>query len=166
MKSANYNVVFMLQLIIIMIATYIVTDIGATRYGASVGGETRPDAKYSPLAVKNISHASGGSGDTNGDEQCGRQAPGKHCPGGLCCSQYGYCGTTNAYCGDGCQDGGDNAGGGAGGDGNGGGSGSGSGGSGSGGSGSGGSGGGGSGSGGSGSGGSGGGYSGNKPPMR
>jgi len=31
------------------------------------------------------------------------------CPGGcasvLCCSQYGYCGTTSAYCGTGCQSG-------------------------------------------------------------
>ncbi|KAK9678208.1 hypothetical protein RND81_11G196100 [Saponaria officinalis] len=31
--------------------------------------------------------------------QCGRQAGGAHCPGGLCCSQYGYCGSTSAYCG-------------------------------------------------------------------
>ncbi|XP_010680951.2 antimicrobial peptide 1b [Beta vulgaris subsp. vulgaris] len=36
--------------------------------------------------------------------QCGRQAGGARCPGGLCCSQYGYCGTTSQYCGRGqCQ---------------------------------------------------------------
>eukprot|EP00253_Pinus_taeda_P035304 PITA_35304 len=27
------------------------------------------------------------------------------CASGLCCSKYGYCGTTSAYCGDGCQSG-------------------------------------------------------------
>ncbi|KAL8136928.1 hypothetical protein V2J09_002929 [Rumex salicifolius] len=27
------------------------------------------------------------------------------CDTGLCCSKYGYCGTTDAYCGDGCQEG-------------------------------------------------------------
>ncbi|XP_010242848.1 PREDICTED: basic endochitinase-like [Nelumbo nucifera] len=36
-------------------------------------------------------------------EQCGRQAGGALCPGGLCCSQYGWCGNTGDYCGEGCQ---------------------------------------------------------------
>nr|AAT40736.1 basic chitinase 2-1 [Nepenthes khasiana]AAT40737.1 basic chitinase 2-1 [Nepenthes khasiana] len=36
-------------------------------------------------------------------EQCGSQAGGAVCPGGLCCSQYGWCGTTDDYCGAGCQ---------------------------------------------------------------
>ncbi|XXG59966.1 hypothetical protein AAC387_Pa04g1962 [Persea americana] len=36
-------------------------------------------------------------------QQCGSQARGATCPGGLCCSQYGYCGSTNPYCGAGCQ---------------------------------------------------------------
>ncbi|KAI4297846.1 hypothetical protein L6164_037711 [Bauhinia variegata] len=36
-------------------------------------------------------------------EQCGRQAGGATCPGGLCCSKFGWCGTTSDYCGDGCQ---------------------------------------------------------------
>ncbi|XP_023544981.1 endochitinase-like [Cucurbita pepo subsp. pepo] len=36
-------------------------------------------------------------------EQCGRQAGGVVCPNGLCCSQFGWCGTTRAYCGHGCQ---------------------------------------------------------------
>ncbi|MBL1569777.1 hypothetical protein ELC65_28655, partial [Klebsiella pneumoniae] len=36
-------------------------------------------------------------------QQCGRQARGKRCAGGLCCSQYGYCGSTRPYCGVGCQ---------------------------------------------------------------
>ncbi|XP_038693630.1 endochitinase-like [Tripterygium wilfordii] len=36
-------------------------------------------------------------------EQCGRQAGGALCPGGACCSQYGWCGNTNEYCGEGCQ---------------------------------------------------------------
>ncbi|KAA8549802.1 hypothetical protein F0562_001486 [Nyssa sinensis] len=36
-------------------------------------------------------------------EQCGRQAGGAICPGGLCCSQFGWCGSTLDYCGAGCQ---------------------------------------------------------------
>ncbi|GFZ09437.1 basic chitinase [Actinidia rufa] len=36
-------------------------------------------------------------------EQCGSQAGGKLCPGGLCCSRFGFCGTTSDYCGTGCQ---------------------------------------------------------------
>ncbi|KAJ8618291.1 hypothetical protein MRB53_014477 [Persea americana] len=28
---------------------------------------------------------------------------GAKCPGGLCCSNYGYCGSTDPYCGTGCQ---------------------------------------------------------------
>jgi hypothetical protein len=30
--------------------------------------------------------------------ECGVQAGGASCTGGECCSQYGYCGTTNDYC--------------------------------------------------------------------
>ncbi|KAJ0249415.1 hypothetical protein HA466_0149110 [Hirschfeldia incana] len=36
-------------------------------------------------------------------EQCGRQADGALCPNGLCCSKDGWCGTTEPYCGSGCQ---------------------------------------------------------------
>ncbi|KAG5530092.1 hypothetical protein RHGRI_030453 [Rhododendron griersonianum] len=37
------------------------------------------------------------------NEQCGSQAGGIVCPGGLCCSKWGFCGTTLDHCGDGCQ---------------------------------------------------------------
>ncbi|KAL4616457.1 hypothetical protein ACB092_07G200300, partial [Castanea dentata] len=53
-------------------------------------------------------------------EQCGTQAGGALCPNGLCCSQWGWCGTTAAYCDDGCQSqcsGGGGGGGGGGGEG-------------------------------------------------
>ena len=36
-------------------------------------------------------------------QQCGRQAGGAVCPNRLCCSQFGYCGNTDPYCGAGCQ---------------------------------------------------------------
>uniref|UniRef100_A0A0E0AEL5 chitinase n=1 Tax=Oryza glumipatula TaxID=40148 RepID=A0A0E0AEL5_9ORYZ len=36
-------------------------------------------------------------------EQCGSQAGGALCPNCLCCSQYGWCGSTSDYCGAGCQ---------------------------------------------------------------
>ncbi|KAM6589808.1 mulatexin [Cannabis sativa] len=35
--------------------------------------------------------------------QCGRQAGGALCRNNLCCSQWGFCGSTEAYCGAGCQ---------------------------------------------------------------
>ncbi|PTQ26714.1 hypothetical protein MARPO_0535s0001 [Marchantia polymorpha] len=38
-------------------------------------------------------------------EQCGRQAGNAVCPNNLCCSQYGWCGSTSEYCGTGCQSG-------------------------------------------------------------
>ncbi|KAK4370115.1 hypothetical protein RND71_009592 [Anisodus tanguticus] len=40
---------------------------------------------------------------TTSAQQCGRQARGRSCANGLCCSQYGFCGTTRDYCGVGCQ---------------------------------------------------------------
>ncbi|KAJ4972816.1 hypothetical protein NE237_005990 [Protea cynaroides] len=49
-------------------------------------------------------------------QQCGKQADGKLCPGGVCCSQYGYCGSTSDYCGNGCQSQCSGGGGGGGGD--------------------------------------------------
>ncbi|KAG2696645.1 hypothetical protein I3760_07G068100 [Carya illinoinensis] len=38
-------------------------------------------------------------------QQCGNQADGKTCSNNLCCSQYGYCGSTDDYCSPskGCQ---------------------------------------------------------------
>ncbi|XP_024032794.1 endochitinase [Morus notabilis] len=36
-------------------------------------------------------------------EQCGRQAGGALCPNNLCCSEYGWCGSTTVYCGKNCQ---------------------------------------------------------------
>ncbi|KAL2906455.1 Endochitinase [Bienertia sinuspersici] len=41
--------------------------------------------------------------ETSNAFQCGRQAGGARCGRGLCCSQYGYCGSTRRYCGRGCQ---------------------------------------------------------------
>ncbi|RWR88866.1 wound-induced protein precursor [Cinnamomum micranthum f. kanehirae] len=38
-------------------------------------------------------------------QQCGKQAGGRACDGGLCCSQWGFCGRTDDYCSTskGCQ---------------------------------------------------------------
>jgi hypothetical protein len=38
-------------------------------------------------------------------QQSGKDAGGALCPGGLCCSSYGYCENTVVYCGEGCQSG-------------------------------------------------------------
>jgi len=37
------------------------------------------------------------------DGKCGKENGNTKCPNNECCSQYGYCGTTNGYCGAGCQ---------------------------------------------------------------
>ncbi|KAG6552028.1 hypothetical protein Mapa_006334 [Marchantia paleacea] len=47
-------------------------------------------------------------------EQCGQQAGNALCPDNLCCSQFGWCGNTIDYCGNGCQSGPCNGGGGSG----------------------------------------------------
>ncbi|BBN09524.1 basic endochitinase B [Marchantia polymorpha subsp. ruderalis] len=36
-------------------------------------------------------------------QTCGSQAGGALCAGGLCCSEFGFCGTTTAYCATRCQ---------------------------------------------------------------
>ncbi|KAB1207072.1 Endochitinase [Morella rubra] len=36
-------------------------------------------------------------------EQCGKQVGGAVCPNGLCCSKFGWCGSTTEYCGGNCQ---------------------------------------------------------------
>ncbi|GMH22430.1 hypothetical protein Nepgr_024273 [Nepenthes gracilis] len=36
-------------------------------------------------------------------EQCGAQAGGALCPSGQCCSRWGWCGSTDVFCGEGCQ---------------------------------------------------------------
>ena len=38
-------------------------------------------------------------------QDCGSEAGGAICEDNLCCSQYGYCGSTSDYCGTGCQSG-------------------------------------------------------------
>ncbi|KAL2611435.1 hypothetical protein R1flu_023127 [Riccia fluitans] len=38
-------------------------------------------------------------------QQCGSQAGNAECSSNLCCSQYGYCGSSSDYCGAGCQSG-------------------------------------------------------------
>ncbi|PHU23618.1 Pro-hevein [Capsicum chinense] len=40
---------------------------------------------------------------TTSAQNCGRQAGGRACANRLCCSQFGFCGTTREYCGAGCQ---------------------------------------------------------------
>jgi len=37
--------------------------------------------------------------------QCGVQANGLMCPNNYCCSRYGFCGLSSAWCGAGCQSG-------------------------------------------------------------
>lgn len=45
----------------------------------------------------------GAASFTSTDGSCSAINGGGTCPSGLCCSQFGWCGTTAAYCGSGCQ---------------------------------------------------------------
>ncbi|ERM96411.1 hypothetical protein AMTR_s00001p00244240 [Amborella trichopoda] len=36
-------------------------------------------------------------------QNCGRDRGGAVCAGGLCCSKWGFCGSINEHCGEGCQ---------------------------------------------------------------
>ncbi|KAI1386959.1 carbohydrate-binding module family 18 [Hypoxylon trugodes] len=48
----------------------------------------------------------GGDGGTSPDLTCGKTGAGVNgytCPSGMCCSQYGYCGSSTDYCAEGCQ---------------------------------------------------------------
>ncbi|CAL1387748.1 unnamed protein product [Linum trigynum] len=47
----------------------------------------------------------GGDDGSYNDPHCGSQAGGGTCDPGYCCSQFGFCGKTVEYCGDGCQNG-------------------------------------------------------------
>nr|POE90695.1 killer toxin subunits alpha/beta [Quercus suber] len=44
-------------------------------------------------------------GNCDAKPECGDGADNPTCPLGVCCSQYGFCGTTTDFCGDGCQNG-------------------------------------------------------------
>ncbi|KAI9188337.1 hypothetical protein H9P43_002728 [Blastocladiella emersonii ATCC 22665] len=59
------------------------------------------------IATPNLTSCSTGGGSTetrcilpSGGSQCSAT---RLCPAGACCSQYGWCGTSGAYCGTGCQ---------------------------------------------------------------
>ncbi|XP_058005812.1 uncharacterized protein LOC110639626 isoform X3 [Hevea brasiliensis] len=60
--------------------------------------ESRPQMKEIVRALEGY-----GPPKDKAAEQCGWQAGGALCPGGLCCSQYGWCANTPEYCGSGCQ---------------------------------------------------------------
>jgi hypothetical protein len=49
------------------------------------------------------SDCTAGTGTAVSGGACGATNGGKCCPGGECCSQWGYCGVGIAWCGAGCQ---------------------------------------------------------------
>ncbi|KXS12965.1 hypothetical protein M427DRAFT_387679 [Gonapodya prolifera JEL478] len=68
-------------------------------FGTCNGGSSSTPAAQSAQTGGN----GGGATSTNG--MCGGGNGNTKCPSGQCCSQYGYCGNGNAYCGTGCQSG-------------------------------------------------------------
>jgi basic endochitinase B len=65
----------------------------------SIMGKIKTDFKLFTLALFCLLALS----ITTQAQQCGSQAGGALCANSLCCSQYGYCGSTSEYCGTGCQ---------------------------------------------------------------
>ncbi len=58
---------------------------------------------YKPRSLHDlVPRAYSQDGSCSHDLLCDPNATAYH---GTCCSQYGYCGNTDAYCGDGCQSG-------------------------------------------------------------
>ncbi|CAL1387750.1 unnamed protein product [Linum trigynum] len=66
-----------------------------------------PDNSYSFPAIRRGGGVvvKGGDDGSYNDPHCGSQAGGGTCDPGYCCSQFGFCGKTVEYCGDGCQNG-------------------------------------------------------------
>ncbi|ORZ33387.1 hypothetical protein BCR44DRAFT_85424 [Catenaria anguillulae PL171] len=79
---------------------------------AFAGGNPRLGFAFAflgPLTVRRVEIV-GGSTPPPGDNRCilssaavGGCSADRLCPNGLCCSQYGWCGSTSAYCSTGCQ---------------------------------------------------------------
>ncbi|CAN1765163.1 unnamed protein product [Linum perenne] len=97
MKTTN-NIVPLMLLVFVLVATHALA--------------VATSSSHAPKTVDDHDSYSG--------PHCGKQAPGKQCASGFCCSKYGYCGTTDEYCGNDCQDGCDSGSGGGGGGGGGG----------------------------------------------
>ncbi|KAL0937487.1 polysaccharide deacetylase family protein [Colletotrichum truncatum] len=67
---------------------------GAAAPVPSGGGSSASVSASAPAATK--------TGGVSPDSSCGGEN-GYTCPGTTCCSEYGFCGTTTAHCGTGCQ---------------------------------------------------------------
>ena len=95
-------------------ATNLIGTTGAVTGGTATGGASAPAAavpaasttlarvptaapKVAPAAVHILSATTGSI------DACGAHNASSVCATGMCCSQYGYCGTSVDYCGLGCQ---------------------------------------------------------------
>ncbi|KAH7633186.1 family 18 glycosyl hydrolase [Sordaria sp. MPI-SDFR-AT-0083] len=73
----------------------------------SLKGRSLPDGQCSKDCGRTPEHCDAKVCVSNCDAkaECGLGAdpPGKECPLNVCCGPWGYCGTTEGFCGDGCQ---------------------------------------------------------------
>ncbi|CAN6337668.1 unnamed protein product [Urochloa humidicola] len=105
-----------LALAVLAVAYAAAAPAHAHRCGAQAGGALCPDglccSKYG-YCGRSCDHcgagcqsqcAHGGAAPASATPpRCGAQGGGAACPGGLCCSRYGYCGLGAGHCGAGCQ---------------------------------------------------------------
>ncbi|CAN1132372.1 Root-specific lectin [Linum perenne] len=77
------------------------TSGGSSSPGPYAGTSFFDPEYHSPPAHVNLTHDQGWYNMPH----CGKQAPGEECAAGLCCSEFGHCGSIDKYCGEGCQGG-------------------------------------------------------------
>jgi len=66
-------------------------------------GQCKGSTTQKTTTKKSTTKTSTPTGKVSTDGSCGPEYNNTVCPNNQCCSKYGYCGTTNAYCGSGCQ---------------------------------------------------------------
>ncbi|CAL4893444.1 unnamed protein product [Urochloa decumbens] len=104
----------------VLALAYATSPAHAQRCGIQAGGAPCPDglccSKYGYCGrscdhcgagcQSQCAHHGGGAAAAPASatpHRCGAQGGGAACPGGLCCSRYGYCGLGADHCGAGCQ---------------------------------------------------------------
>lgn len=60
-------------------------------------------ADFKQLSREQLKKVKGGNQASAVLDNCGPMYGGLHCPQGMCCGQYGYCGYTEEFCNVYCQ---------------------------------------------------------------
>ncbi|CAL1363698.1 unnamed protein product [Linum trigynum] len=94
MEKPTTTLILSLMVTVLLATTHAADTANARKLGGSTA-TAFSDRGYQFLAINDT----GGIGDFGG---CGGKRS-IRCADGLCCNQFGYCGSETDYCGDGCQ---------------------------------------------------------------